>query len=232
MQLTHLFVSFQGKRGRLRATAPLRVALLVLFIVFTAAIGSSASEAVPSVEEKQDHHYAYLDMLDEVDLQQMLHEKTQGRVQVSAFRSKEELVAEVRKIEELEDADALFNERVASAMKRKAAFSKNPDGAAAASGNSGSEELTRPLRRHLRAGENNIINDIKKQNTKEKTVQLTGGKGKSTMVRGRRDHSKQGGRASASAAAEASDKYAGTMKVSSGQRSVAAHELKVLYCTG
>ncbi|TPP44385.1 Rdx family protein [Leishmania donovani] len=151
--------SLFAKRRPRRATVLLVVASLALLFVSAACCANSAREVQPTVEQNKDP-YAYLDMLDEVDLQQMLYEKTHGQVPVSAFRDKKELVAAVRKLEEREDEEASFNARVMAAMQRKAALMQQNNGADAPSAKAGSR-VSSPSPRHHRsaAEENNNIKD-------------------------------------------------------------------------
>lgn len=189
------------------------VVSLALLLVFAACRANSAREVQPTQEGNKDP-YAYLGMLDEVDLQQILHEKTHGQVQVSAFRSKEELVAAVRKIEEREDAEVSFDEQVKAAMQRKAASEE-----AASVASSSSSQSHRSA-----AAEGAHIKDNKERNTHAKVVQLMDGDEGEAKLGDAPSHSQQKGRATSG--------YAGAKKTLSGRPLSAVHKLEILYCTG
>ncbi|KAG5467226.1 hypothetical protein CUR178_00867 [Leishmania enriettii] len=201
-----------------RAAALLAVTALVLLFVSFACPSTLARAMEPTVDERNDR-YAYLDMLNEMDLQQILHEKTHGQVRINAFRNKEELIAAVRQIEEREDAEAGFNERVKAAMQRKAASAK-----------AGNEVSSPSTGRHQSAARSS--NEVNKgRNSKKRAVQLMdeGERG----AQGAQSHSRRKGYAAAGAAAGGGGAgYAGAKKASSERRFSAGHELQVLYCTG
>lgn len=223
-------VSLLVKRRPRRATVLLVLASLTLLLVSAACCANSAREVPPAVEHSKDP-YAYLDMLDEVDLQQMLYEKTHGQVQVSAFRNKKELVAAVRQIEEREDAEASFNERVMAAMQRKAALTHQNSGADAPSAKAGSRVSSSSSRHHRSAAEEkNNIKHSKEQNTR-KAVQLMDEEDVMKAQDGP-SHSQEKARAADVSAAGGGAGYAGAKKARSTRQPSAVHELKVLYCTG
>ncbi|AYU82911.1 hypothetical protein CGC20_0460 [Leishmania donovani] len=221
--------SLFAKRRPRRATVLLVVASLALLFVSAACCANSAREVQPTVEQNKDP-YAYLDMLDEVDLQQMLYEKTHGQVPVSAFRDKKELVAAVRKLEEREDEEASFNARVMAAMQRKAALMQQNNGADAPSAKAGSR-VSSPSPRHHRsaAEENNNIKDSKEKKTR-KVVQLMDEDEMKTQDGP--SHSQEKARATDVSAAGGGAGYAGAKKASPTRQLSAMHELEVLYCTG
>ncbi|KAG5466144.1 hypothetical protein LSCM4_01286 [Leishmania orientalis] len=224
-----MFDAFVVNGRQRRATALLAVTALVLLVVSFACPATSARAVEPTVDEQNDR-YAYLDMLNEMDLQQILHEKTHGQVRISALRNKEELIAAVRQIEEREDAEASFNERVTAAMQRKAALARQQSGVTVASAKAGNEVSSPSTgRRQSAAPSSNEVN--KGRNSKKRVIQLTdeGERG----AQGVQSHSRKKGYAAAAAAADGGGAgYAGVKKVSSERRFSAGHELQVLYCTG
>lgn len=224
-------VSLFAKRRPRRATELLVVASLALLLVSAACCANSAREVQSTVEHNKDP-YAYLDMLDEVDLQQMLYEKTHGRVQVSAFRDKKELVAAVRKLEEREDAESSFNERVTAAMQRKAALTQQNSGENAPSAKAGSRVSSSSSPRHHRsvAEESNDIKDSKEQKMR-KVAQLMDEEDDMKTQDGP-SRSPEKARATDVSAAGGGAGYAGATKASPNRQLAAVHALEVLYCTG
>ncbi|KAG5466694.1 hypothetical protein LSCM1_00864 [Leishmania martiniquensis] len=216
------------KRRQRRVTTLLVVASLALLLVCVARPAASARKVHPAVDESKDP-YAYLNMLNEMDLQQMLHEKTHGQVQVSAFRNKEELIAAVRKIEEREDAEASFDARVTAAMERKAALAQQQRGVEAAPAKADSEVPSLSSGRHQRTDAKSNTKDTTEQTSKKKAVHLMDRDERSSI--GGESHRQGKGYATAAAAAGAGG-YAGAQREPTERRSSQGHELQVLYCTG
>lgn len=213
-------------RGPQRRQAPAWLALTVLALLLVVVSSAATVRAAPrgprevqsAVEDESSADpYAYLNMLDEVDLKQMLNEKTAGRFDAHRLRTKADLIAAVRDLEQMEDEEALFNQRVAAAMERKAAGPQHSEGEEKAATAAG-------------AGQNKDNKDNAKEQLKGKRVVHLMNDSETASAA----PTQHAGQKRASPASAGQPATGGRRRTDGGATAAkaATHQLEVLYCTG